>query len=215
MPKKSKQQWIDISVPIGHGMLAWPSDPPVEISPFKVIGKDKHSNVALLKMGTHTGTHIDAPRHSLIGGQTIDELDPDLMIGPVEVIEINDPVAIRAKELQGKGIKKGQRVIFKTRNSLTQWWKKDFQNNFIYLALDAAEFLAKRQVKLVGIDYLSVGGYKQENGLAVHKILLGAGVCITEGLALNKIKKGSYEMVCLPIKIFQGDGAPARVLLRA
>lgn len=214
MRRIGKKKWIDVTAPIYHGMTSWPSDPPVEISQHKCIGKNGHSNnVALLKMGSHTGTHIDAPRHFLKDGMTIDAMSPELMVGPVNVIQIKDPVAVGASELKAQGIRAGQRIILKTRNSSIQWWNKEFNKNFIYLTLEAAEFLASRRVKLVGIDYLSVGGYKHEDAAKVHKALLGRGICIVEGLALCHVRPGYYDIMCLPMKVWQGDGAPARVLL--
>ncbi|MDO8675149.1 MAG: cyclase family protein [Candidatus Omnitrophota bacterium] len=209
------KKWIDVTVPICHGMISWPSDPPVEISRYKCIGRNGQlNNVALLKMGSHTGTHIDAPRHFLKDGLTVDAMSPELMVGPVNVIQIKDPVAVRAAQLKDQGIRPGQRIILKTRNSSTQWWHKGFNKDFVYLTLEAAEFLASRRVKLVGIDYLSVGGYKHEDGGKVHKALLERGICIVEGLALCDVRPGLYDIMCLPMKIGQGDGAPARVLLR-
>ncbi len=214
MVTRSKK-WIDATLSIHTNMISWPSDPAVEVSEYKGISKGGSSNVLLLRLGSHTGTHIDAPQHFFDDGITVDAMPVDVMVGLTRVIEIKDHSVVCVHELRSKNIRPGQRVLFRTRNSKTQWWKKSFCKDFVSLTLAAAEYLVSRRVKLVGIDYLSVGGYGKPDGGAVHRALLGRGIWIVEGLDLTRVRTGWYDMLCLPLRVFKGDAAPARVLLRA
>ncbi len=214
MKKSNKTKWIDVSLPIYNGMSSWPSDPSVEISAFKSIAQGRRSNVSLLKFGSHVGTHMDAPKHVFKDGKSIDALSLESLIGPARVIDIHNPVAITAAELKKHSLCKGQRVLFKTRNSTFSLKKKCFYKDFVYLALDAANFLAKRQVALIGVDYFSIGGYEHSDGIAVHKAILKKDICVVESLNLSSVLAGWYDMICLPLRLQNGDGAPARVVLR-
>jgi arylformamidase len=134
-------------------------------------------------------------------------------IGRARVISIRDEESIRVRELESHGLAKGERVLFKTRNS-EQCWKTDrFQKKFVHIPKDTAQYLAERRVQTVGIDYLSVGGFETD-GAETHRILLAAGIWILEGLNLAHVEAGEYELVCLPLKIVGSDGAPARAVLR-
>lgn len=210
----TRREWIDLTVPVRSGMISWPSDPLVEVSSHKEIAEGVSSNVSLLKFGSHTGTHIDAPRHFLENGITVDLMKTADMLGPARVLSMGAKMRIDADGLKRLSIRRGQRLILKTRNSRTRWWEEPFRKDFVHLSLDAAKFLASRRVKMVGIDYLSVGGYKAGDGADVHRVLLSAGICILEGLDLSLVCPGQYDVLCLPLKIRCGDGAPARVLLR-
>ncbi|MBT3363340.1 MAG: cyclase family protein [Chloroflexi bacterium] len=205
--------WIDISVPIESGMVHWPGDPEVRIERVSDVLKGDKNTLSEICMGAHSGTHMDAPSHFIRDGIGIDELPFDAVIGPVRVIEISDNESIKADELERHDIGPGQRVLFRTKNSSHVWGKADFIEDFVYLSTDAAHYLVEREIKTVGIDYLSVGGYKG-NGTDVHRALLGAGIWLIEGLDLSKVSAGDYELVCLPLRIVDGDGAPARALVR-
>ncbi len=163
-------------------------------------------------MGLHTGTHVDAPLHFVRGGKTITEMPLDVMVGPALVIESIEDV-ITAEAIEASGLDPGARVLFKTRNSAL--WKQggEFHEEFVHLSTEAARELARRKVRLVGIDYLSVSGYRS-NQVEVHRTLLEAGVWILESLDLSKAKPGICQLLCLPLKIEGGEGAPARVLMR-
>lgn len=208
------KKWIDATLPIHTNMISWPSDPSVKVSAYKGISKGGSSNVSLLRLGSHTGTHIDAPRHFFDDGITVDAMPADIMVGLTRIIEIKDRSVICIHELKSKNIRPGQRILFRTRNSKSQWWQKSFCNDFVFLTLAAAKYLVSIRVRLVGIDCLSVGGYGKPDGGAVHRALLGRGIWIVEGLNLDRVRPGWYDMLCLPVRIYQGDAAPARVLLR-
>jgi arylformamidase len=205
--------WIDVSVTLQSGMPHWPSNPPVEITLQQSIERGDHANVSALSLGAHSGTHMDAPRHFIRDGFGIDRLPLDAVLGRARLVAIEDPVAIRPDELVPLGLRPGERVLFRTTNSARCWRNDAFVQDFVFITAPAAQYLADRRVKLVGVDYLSVGGYKQA-GAATHQALLGAGIWIVEGLNLDRLEPGAYDLICLPLKILDGDGAPARALLR-
>lgn len=207
------KKWIDISITIKSGMAHWPDNPEVKVTKMLDMDRGDICNVSALSFGSHTGTHMDAPRHFIKKGKGLDQMPFDATIGPARVIEIKDREAVKLEEINRARIKPGERILFKTRNSRVSWKTDKFDEHFVYISKEAAAYLAKAKVRTVGIDYLSVGGYKQD-GAETHQALLGAGIWIIEGLNLAKIKPGRYELCCLPIKVLNSDGAPARALLR-
>jgi arylformamidase len=144
-------------------------------------------------------------------GKTISEIPIDVMIGPARVIEVTTNV-VSVASIEANAIDSGEKVLFKTRNSAL-WTQATFDYGFVHLTTEAARELARRRVKLVGIDYLSVAGYGK-NEVKVHRALLEAGIWIVEGLDLSEVEPGNFELLCLPLKIEAAEGAPARVLMR-
>jgi arylformamidase len=209
----SKPTWIDISVPMRNGMHTWPGDPPFYFTTHVSTAKGDVCNVSAVTMSSHVGTHMDAPLHFIHGAKTMDELPWDAVIGPARVVPIRDKTAIKPAELKKVKPKKGERLLFKTTNSAVSWQKPEFDKDFIYIAREGAQYLVDCGVQTVGVDYLSVGGFYKD-GIETHHILLGAEVWIIEGLDLSKVKPGNYDLLCLPIKYHQRDGAPARCLIR-
>ncbi len=208
-------KWIDISITLKSNMVHWPGDPPFSIERVREMDKGDTVNLSKITMGAHSGTHVDAPVHFIKGAEGVDQLLFDSLIGLARIIEIADTDTIREKELAVHRIKKGERILLRTRNSIKKILYRDaFTEDFVYLEKDAAEFLVSRGIKTLGVDYLSVGGYKK-NGPDVHRLLLGAGILIIEGLDLTDALPGSYDMICLPMKILDSDGATARVILKA
>ncbi len=171
------------------------------------------ANLSHLDMGAHSGTHIDAPVHFVKDGASVDDLDLSALMGPARVIAIRNAESIRTDELVPHGIQPGERVLFKTKNSEREWYREDFQEHFVHLSSEAAAYLAERKVRVVGSDYLSVGGFRK-NERQIHRSLLSSGTWIIEGLYLAHVGPGTYDLICLPIKIADGDGAPARAILR-
>ncbi|HAE83295.1 MAG TPA: arylformamidase [Ktedonobacter sp.] len=207
------EDWIDISVPLYTGMVHWPDNPPVSIERMMDIDRGDTANVSKLSMGVHTGTHMDAPVHFFPGGKGIDTMPLAATIGLARVIEIHDPESIKPDELHMYQIKSGERILFKTRNSTRCWQSDDFVKDFVYISHEAAQYLAAQQVQTVGVDYLSVGGFFKD-GVETHHALLSAGIWIIEGLNLSSVRAGTYELICLPLKIEGSDGAPSRAVLR-
>lgn len=213
MRHAAQSHWIDISVPLKDGMIHWPGDPPVRISRVKDIAQGNSTNLSALSIGAHSGTHVDAPVHFLPGGKGIDQAEVSALVGRARVLEINNAESVTAEELSSHRIRKGDRLLFKTRNSSRAWHELPFMKDFVYLTDEGARFLAERRVRLVGVDYLSAGSYRY-GGKEVHRSLLAAGVWLIEGLDLSAVTVGSYYLMCLPLRIVGGDGAPARAVLR-
>jgi arylformamidase len=213
MINKAKRSWIDVSVPLRNMMVQWPGDPPVSIKRVKDIGRGDKVNISVISMGTHSGTHVDAPVHFIREGDGVDNVSLNTMVGRARVIEIRSHESINPEELAKYHIRRGERILFKTKNSLSVWQKEDFVEDFVFISDGAADFLVDRGARLVGVDYLSVGSFKQ-GGSYVHRTLLGAGILVIEGLNLSNVTPGKYDLICLPLKIAEGDGAPARVILR-
>lgn len=205
--------WIDVSVPLRSGMVHWPDNPPVSIERMLDIERGDVANVSKLSMGAHTGTHMDAPLHFFRTGKGLDAMPLTATIGRARVIEIRDPESIKPVELRPYQIQRGERVLFKTGNSTRCWHTDDFVEDFVYISKEAARYLAVQQVQTIGVDYLSVGGFFTD-GVETHHALLEAGIWIIEGLNLSKVEPGIYELICLPLKIEESDGAPARAILR-
>ena len=205
--------WIDVSVTLRTGMVSWPSDPPARISHVKDMEKGDPCTVSLLEMGAHTGTHMDAPAHFVRGGRGINTMPLDTAIGSARVITIRGRESVKPEELARHRIRRGERILFKTYNSERCWETDTFVEDFVYISAAAARYLVERQVRLVGIDYLSVGGFYAD-GVDTHQALLKAGIWLLEGLNLKNVRAGRYQLICLPLKIDGGDGAPARALLR-
>lgn len=210
---KDHEQWIDISLTLKSGMVHWPGDPEVIIELESDITKNEKCNVSRITMSSHTGTHIDAPFHYIEEGTGIDQMPIDAMKGIARVIEISDPESVKKEELIDKHITKGERILFKTTNSEKCWKSGEFVKDYVYVDTDAAEFLAEKEVLTIGVDYLSVGSMI-ESGEVVHKILLSSGIWVIEGLDLSAVNTGSYDFICMPLKIQHGDGAPARAIIR-
>lgn len=205
--------WIDLTIPLSPETPVWPGDPPVEREPVSSIADGDTANVTRLTLGSHAGTHMDAPRHFLDGGRTIDELPRDATVGPCLVIDTGEAEVIEPDDLLPHGLLQGERVLLRTRNSARAWHQGPFDGTFVHLSTAAATHLAEVGVRCVGIDHLSVAGF-EKNERAVHEALLGAGVWIIEGLDLSAVPEGRYELVCLPLRLLGGDGAPCRAMVR-
>lgn len=205
--------WIDISVPLRPGMVHWPGDPEVVIERVSDLARGDVATVSRIDMSAHTGTHVDAPAHFLPGGAGVDALPIDAVVGRARVIEIVGRAAITARELRRHRIRRGERLLFKTRNSKRCWRTDTFVKEFVHLRADAARYLAERRVRAVGVDYLSIGAFDGD-GVETHRLLLAAGVWIIEGLDLSRIAPGRVDLICLPLRLAGGDGAPARAIVR-
>lgn len=208
------EQFIDISVSISENLPVWPSDPPVTMPPQSRIADGAGANITRLGIGTHTGTHVDAEWHFIEDGQRLEALTPDRLIGPCFVADLSHCTThITADDLSDAGIPQGtSRVILKTTNSdLWTTSPTQFQEGFIGIAVDGAEWLVAEGFDFVGIDYHSVEPYKA--GGATHRTILGAGLIILETVDLRKVEPGHYTLYCLPLRIDGFDGAPCRAVL--
>jgi arylformamidase len=205
----------DITVPISENVPIYEGDPKVKIDVAASIKNGDAANVTQLCCGAHTGTHVDAPNHFIDGTRKVHELDLEKLIGNARVVEIEESAtAIEPRHVEN--LENVERVLFKTRNS--GFWNEPetgFRKDFTYITPEAARVLATKNVKLVGIDYLSVEKFGSSD-FATHITLLEKEIVIIEGLDLREAAAGEYELICLPLKIISptGDGAPARAVLR-
>ncbi|MDT7604388.1 MAG: arylformamidase [Acidobacteriota bacterium] len=209
---------FDISVGISPSETpVYPGDPAIEIISHAAMARGDAANVSLLHFGAHTATHVDAPAHFIEGAATISQTPLEALVGRAIVVQIADDVhAIGAEHVAALVPEGTQRVLFKTRNSA--FWagsRREFQREFTYITPEGAAALVQRAVRLVGIDYLSVEKFHSDN-FQTHTNLLSRGVVIVEGLDLQAVAAGEYELICLPLKLTggAGDGAPARAILR-
>jgi arylformamidase len=205
--------WIDISVPLRSGMVHWPSDQEVLIERKLAIDRGDAMNLTSASMSLHTGTHMDAPLHFLAGAPGIDKMSTDAAVGGARVLEFPASLSIGPAELEPYGIDAGERILLKTSNSRRCWRTNDFVSDFISLTPDGARYLAGRGIRTIGIDYISIGA-DGEDGDETHRILMTAGIWIIEGLDLSAVEPGEYDLICLPLKVLDADGAPARAIVR-
>lgn len=202
----------DISVSISANTPVYPGDPVIDIEPASRISNGDSANISILKFGSHTGTHIDPQFHFVNDGRTVDQIPLDTLVGECFVCPVVGPSVIEVHHLESAEIPEGmERILFKTRNS-DFWNDSDFHTDYTYLAPDAALWLIDRGIKLIGIDYLSIEQFHSGHH-ATHLGLLKSNIVIVEGVDLREISGGVYTLVCLPIKIKDGDGAPARAIL--
>jgi len=202
---------FDISVSLHNGMPVFPGDPAPDIKRVLSMPKDT-ANVSFLGMGSHTGTHIDPPLHFVEKGTPIDKIPLDRLYGKAQVLDLTHielEHGITAADLERTGATE-KIVLFKTKNSQL-WQYTEFHSDFVYLDESGADWIVDHGIKTIAIDYLSIASFK--SGEAVHRKLLGAGVTIVEGVDLTEVSPGTYTFACLPIKIKDGDGAPARAIL--
>lgn len=203
----------DVTLPIHPELPVWPGDPPIEITQVAKISEGSDANVSRIACGVHMGTHVDAPLHFIEDGASVDSFDLNTLIGRVHVVDLRTELTITADKLERQRItKRARRLIFRTDNS--RFWqsgRSTFEEQFVALQPDAAQWLVDRNIQLVGIDYLSIAPF--DHGTPTHRILLRAGVVIIEGLNLSHVPPGRYTLYCLPLNIIGSDGAPARVVL--
>lgn len=194
-------------------MPVWPGDPAVSFAPESHLSRDGSHTVRLTRMllGSHTGTHMDAPAHFIEGGKTLDQMPLERLVGQAEVVELRGVRAITREHLETRNWSGVERVLFKTDNS-DHWNDGEFYEQFVYLEAEAAQYLVNRDIRLVGIDYLSIDQFRSLKH-PTHFVLLEKDVIIIEGLNLKEVAPGRYRLVALPLRIKNADGAPARVIL--
>lgn len=214
---------IDISVPLHTGMVFYPGDTEPSIEPGKQISAGDSANMSDIRLGSHSGTHVDAPHHFVDGEGTVDELPLEALLGRVRVLDLTDADGtIEATDLERAGIgseRSGseasepvRRILLKTGNS-DLWGEPGFHEDFLALGDSGADMIVELGMRLIGNDYLSIERFHSDTHY-VHRRLLEAGAVILEGVDLRDVRPGDYELICLPLRIEGGDGAPARAVLR-
>ena len=204
--------FYDVTLPIKNNMLLWPGDPKVSIKEINSVGKDGVGKSTFF-LSSHIGTHVDAPNHFIENASGVDKITPEKLYGECEVIDFTriDHQEILASDFKDIDIKKGDRIIFKTGNYKYLHQSK-FPDAYISLSENGADYLVKKEIYLVGIDFLGIEKRKNP-GHPVHKTLLKNGIVNVEGLDLSKVPAGKYIITCMPLRVVDADGSPARVFL--
>ncbi|MDP2953383.1 MAG: cyclase family protein [Chloroflexota bacterium] len=204
----------DISLSLSSQVVTTPAVPAPAFLPYRSIAEGNIANAVMISICSHTGTHVDAPRHFLDGGPTLDDVSLSTFVGRARVVELAVSRHITPADLESANLPAGlQRVLFKTRNS--QFWEEDrFRPDYCAITAGAAQWLVERGLRLVGIDYLSVDP-PGSGSFPTHHILLKGGVTPLEGLDLRGVDPGDYTLICLPLRLSHGDGSPVRAILVA
>jgi arylformamidase len=203
--------YYDISLPLSAQTVRWVGSSPFELVERRRMARGDTNNSSALSMSAHAGTHLDAPFHFVPDGATIDTLPLELFMGPAVVHAVDAERYITAAHVQAIPLRGETRVLFKTRNSaLLQ--QSDYEANFVAFSVDAAQALVDLGIQLVGLDYLSVAHADEQ--VPVHRAFLDHGLVLLEGVDLSRIPPGRYELICFPLKLHGGDGAPCRAVLR-
>ncbi len=205
-------KFIDVTVPLSPELATFPGDPPVRAEPTHRIADGEPYNVSRLTLGTHAGTHVDAPRHFVAEGDAVDELSLDILMGKALLVAFPGRDAVTRADLQELDLTSVLRLLFRTRNSGSLRQGR-LEEDAVYLEPEAARYLVQQGIKLVGWDSLSVDKHGSTD-FATHHALLEGGVVIVEGLDLSQAEPGYYDLVCLPLRLAGGDGSPARVILK-
>ena len=204
---------IDISLPLNNNTPVYPDNVPLSVSVHRKM-PESATTVSSITMGSHTGTHIDAPAHAVQGALTLDQIPLEVFIGPCRVFDFSNESggSVTKEMLEIKNIQKGERILLKTKNSIRGL--KEFYPDYVYLDGDAADYLAEKEVALVGIDALSI----KQRGSKDHRphiSLLSKNIPVVEGLNLLQAEERGYELFCPPLNFTGIDGAPARAILIA
>jgi len=205
----------DITLTLSAGAVVYPGDPPVEITPFLSTARGDAFNLSKLSLGVHTLTHVDAPSHFIEGGATAAELPLYALCGRAQVIDLSEKVPpgspIGIEDVAN--VATAERILLKTANHAL-WQRGEFAPDYVHLSKEAAAYLIRAGVKLVGIDYYSVDAYG-DAGYPVHRALLENSVIVAENLYLKDVPAGFYDLILLPLRIAGADGAPARGILKS
>jgi arylformamidase len=202
--------WIDISQVLNDKIPVWPGDTPFQYMVSWGMEESGSVNVGQVTMSTHTGTHIDAPYHFDNEGKKVIELDFNLYIGPALVVQLQQPTSIGLKELQDVPLQGVKRLLIKS----GAWQDKTvFPKSIPHIEPELAAYLAEQGVQLLGLDLPSVDPLDSKE-LSAHHELNRHGIHILEGLVLDKIEPGEYELAALPLPLEQADGSPVRAVIR-
>jgi arylformamidase len=206
----------DITVPLVPGTPLWPGDGGLQVNTVGSIANGDEANVSRVCFSTHSATHVDAPFHFIQDGKKLWEIPIDTLVGPCWVAEFPEQNSIDESDLEAIVPPGVERLLLKTTNS-AHWENKrpDFDEDYAHITCAAAEWCVRRGIKLIGIDYLSVESFRNysSEGPGVHLALLGNDIIILETINLTGIASGAYQLVCLPLLVGNGDGAPARCVL--
>lgn len=203
----------DISVLLGEQSIDYPGDTPYARDLIWTIAESGTCNLSRLGMSAHSGTHVDAPYHFIEDGRKIDECPVADFILPAVVVEVEDEISITPGEIEGKDIRPGDAVLFKTGNSRSGRCRSGtFSEAFVHLSAEAAGHLVRCEVRLVGIDYVTIERFGDDR-FPSHHTLLGHGIFVLEGIDLTEVPVGRYTLFCLPLRIKGAEASPVRAIL--
>lgn len=201
-------QIIDISLPLHEGTIVYPGNPSIQIEETTSLSR---AVISKITFGSHTGTHVDAPKHVVSGGESLDHIPLETFVGNCRVIDCTqDQESVKRETLEQAHIQKGERILLKTNNSLRGF--ETFYDDYMFVSPEATQYLAEQEVSLVAIDYLSIKQRGSKDN-SPHTNLLEKNIPIIEGVDLSKVEAGEYFLVLLPLKFMNMDGAPARAIL--
>jgi arylformamidase len=206
---------IDISLGLGPDTLIWPDSTPLRVIPATRVSEGDASNTSEVRIGSHTGTHIDPPSHFDENGLSVEQVPLESLVGPALVVDLTAVAArIDPDDLEALMLPEGTtRLLFKTRNSsMWQALPRPFTTDYVSISPAGAAWIVDHGIRLVGVDFLSVESFRAE-GRPTHRKLLDAGVVVVEGLDLSQAEAGVYSFACLPLRLIGGDGGPARAVL--
>lgn len=201
---------FDVSLPLNEKTVIYPGNVGLSIEAHHEM-PEHATHLSKITMGSHTGTHVDAPSHAVKGALSLDKIPLETFVGTCRVLDCTESsVSVSVLDLKKAGVKKGERILVKTQNSFKGF--DSFRDDYIFLSGDGADYLAELGITLFGIDYFSVKqrGSKDQRP---HTSLLSKNIPIIEGLDLSQVPAGDYTLVCLPLKFVGIEGAPARVVL--
>ncbi len=201
----------DISLNLSPETVRWITAQPFELIERKRKSRGDANNSSSMHTSVHAGTHVDAPFHFVDDGATIEQLPPDLFMGPARVCAVDVEREIGSSDVARLALAGEKRVLFKTRNS-SLLHKPEYDPSFVAFSVGGARALADLGVQLVGLDYLSVAHADEQ--VPVHRAFLDRGMVLLEGIDLSRVPPGRYELICLPVKLAGSDGAPCRAVLR-
>lgn len=203
----------DISVRLGDESIDYPGDTPYSRELIGTIKENGIYELSKLVMSAHAGTHIDTPAHFIQGGKTLDQYGPRDFILPAQVVEISDKLSVQPAELKNIVIEAGEALLFRTDNSMSERSRSgNFSEQFVYISPEAADICIEKKVKLVGLDYITVERYGDQE-FPTHRRLLENDIPVLEGIYLKEVPAGRYTLICLPLKINGCEASPVRAIL--
>jgi arylformamidase len=206
------KELIDISVSINPNLVKWPDSFGFSSEPVLQIAGEVEANVTKIEMDVHFGTHVDAPLHFLKDGETMSTMPLHKLVGRCFVKDCGYATVISEDEVVNIP-SEAEKILFKTTNS--KLWSDpthDFVEDFVGINKGGATAMSKRHLDLVGVDYLSIQGFREHND--THRQLLAERTVLLEGIDLTEVEEGWYDLYCLPIKLDLLEAAPCRAILK-
>jgi arylformamidase len=195
---------------LDDSLICWPGREPPALYWRQCLEEGDHCNESIWSLSAHTGTHIEASKHFLADGRPIDQVLLDTLTGPCELLDISIGAGQTLTVDEAQALVGHRRLLIKTGFGESG----HFSDHPALFVPQAAKMLVDAGLALVGTDRLSVDASTVPD-FTLHRLLLGAGCVIVEGLDLSQVVPGSYELCALPIPFVGAEASPARVLIRS